>query len=363
MLNRGTSKQRTLILGSGSMARELLAEIRRRPRCPIDVVGVLAEPAYRGDKLGGYPVLGKLNSLVRVLKEHGPQLIIVAHAPGTVDLSEHQLLEASVHGSFQIAQASTVYEQLSGKLPLESYDLEDVLYSETFQPARSSLVATRLLSLAAAVVGLVLTAPLMLLIALLIRLDSPGPALFRQERSGYLGRPFMLVKFRTMRHAEEHRSEWEGDNADRITGVGRWLRKFRLDELPQFFNVLKGDMNLVGPRPHPASNIALLSLVARNTAESGVPIPYYDLRSTVRPGITGWAQVRYRYANNLQEEIEKLHFDLYYIKHYSLALDLQILLETVWVVFAGHTVASDPAEEIDSPSATGVGDRRQTTTP
>ena len=363
MLNRCASKQRTLILGSGPQARELLAEIQRRPRCSIDVVGVLAEPAFRGDSLDGYPVLGTLDALDREMKAHAPQLVIVAHAPGTADLLEHHLLEASVRGSFQIAQASTVYEQLSGKLPLESYDLEDVLYSETFRPARFSLLATRLLSLVAAVVGLVLAAPLMLLIALLIRLDSPGPALFRQERSGYLGRPFMLVKFRTMRHAEEHRSEWEGDNADRITGVGRWLRKFRLDELPQFFNVLKGDMNLVGPRPHPASNIALLSLVARNTSESGVPIPYYDLRSTVRPGITGWAQVRYRYANNLQEEIEKLHFDLYYIKHYSLALDLRILLETVWVVLTGHVVASDAPGDAGATSAAGVADRRQTTTP
>jgi lipopolysaccharide/colanic/teichoic acid biosynthesis glycosyltransferase len=276
-----------------------------------------------------------------VLLEHEPEVIIVALSPGSMDLFEHHLLEASLSRSIRIEQAATVYEQLSGKLPLESYDLDDVLYSDSFRPRRASLLATRLLSLAVALIGLVFTAPLMLLIAALIKLDSAGPVLFVQERAGYQGKTFKLAKFRTMRPAEGPCSEWEGDNADRITRVGRWLRKFRLDELPQFFNVLAGHMNLVGPRPHPVSNIAMLALVARNTPESGVSIPYYDLRASVRPGITGWAQVRYQYANNLQEEIEKLHFDLYYIKHYSLRLDLRILFETVWVVVAGHVVKTD----------------------
>jgi lipopolysaccharide/colanic/teichoic acid biosynthesis glycosyltransferase len=192
----------------------------------------------------------------------------------------------------------------------------------------------RLSSLAVALVGLVCLAPLLLLISLLIKLDSRGPALFVQERLGAAGRRFRLLKFRTMHPAENHESEWENDNTHRITRVGRWLRKSRLDELPQFFNVLKGDMNIVGPRPHPACNFELFVLAARNTPESGLQIPYYSLRSSVRPGITGWAQVRYRYANNLDEELEKLRFDLYYLKHYSLWLDIRIMLETALMIFA-----------------------------
>jgi lipopolysaccharide/colanic/teichoic acid biosynthesis glycosyltransferase len=185
----------------------------------------------------------------------------------------------------------------------------------------------------------------MLLIALLVRIDSAGPVFFSQERSGMAGRPFKLLKFRTMLAAVQQESEWEEDNIHRITRVGWWLRKCRLDELPQFINILKGDMNIVGPRPHPSSNFELFVLAARNTPESGVQIPYYSMRYSVRPGITGWAQVRYRYANNLHEEMEKLRFDLYYLKHYSLWLDIRILVETVTMIFTGSHQVQDQAPD------------------
>jgi exopolysaccharide biosynthesis polyprenyl glycosylphosphotransferase len=359
-----TSKKSTLVLGTGPLARKLLEEISRHSRCEYDIIGVVAEPGSTDVDDGGHGILGRIEDLDQVLLDHEPQVIIVALSPGAMDLFEHNLLEVSLSRSIRIEQAAAVYEQLSGKLPLESYDLDDVLYSDTFRPKRFSLMATRLLSLVVALFGLVLTAPLMLVIAALIKLDSSGPVLFMQERAGYQGKRFRLAKFRTMRPAEGPRSEWEGDNADRITRVGRWLRKFRLDELPQFFNVLAGHMNLVGPRPHPVSNIAMLALVARNTPESGVSIPYYDLRSSVRPGITGWAQVRYQYANNLQEEIEKLHFDLYYIKHYSLRLDLRILFETVWVMVTGHVVdAEDKQEEPVQPPSRVSRESQSTVSP
>jgi lipopolysaccharide/colanic/teichoic acid biosynthesis glycosyltransferase len=186
------------------------------------------------------------------------------------------------------------------------------------------------------VIGLALSAPILGVVALLVRLDSPGPAFFVQERVGQRGRVFRLIKFRTMRPAGGPRSEWARDNSDRITRVGHWLRKFRLDELPQLINVLRGDMNLVGPRPHPVSNFSLFVTVLRNCPELCEHIPYYSLRLAVRPGVTGWAQVRYRYANDLEEEVEKTCYDLYYIKHVSLWLDLRILLDTVKTVLAGH---------------------------
>ena len=148
---------------------------------------------------------------------------------------------------------------------------------------------------------------------------------FVQQRAGRNGRPFGLLKFRTMRPCDEPRSEWVSDNVDRITRIGHYLRRFRIDELPQLMNVLRGDMNLVGPRPHPVTNQAVFM----------EKIAYYGLRSTVRPGVTGWAQIRYGYANNLAEETEKMRYDLYYIKNRSIWLDLRILLMTVATVLFG----------------------------
>ena len=173
---------------------------------------------------------------------------------------------------------------------------------------------------------LVTLSPLLALIALVIKLDSKGPVVFVQTRAGKDGRPFELLKFRTMHPCEERPSEWVQDNADRITRVGRRLRRFRLDELPQLVNILRGEMNLVGPRPHPACNQEIFE---QNIA-------YYTLRSTVRPGVTGWAQVWYGYANNIEEETEKMRYDLYYIKNRSLRLDARILLETVRIILLGH---------------------------
>jgi len=187
-------------------------------------------------------------------------------------------------------------------------------------------------------------APLLGLILLLIKLDSRGPAFFVQARVGKRGRSFQLIKFRTMHPTTRPRSEWEQDNGDRITRVGRWLRRFRLDEVPQLLNVLRGDMNLVGPRPHPVTNFELMILAVRNLSEvSGDAIPYYSLRCSVQPGITGWAQVRYGYANTLEEEMEKIRYDFYYLKHMSLWLDLKIMLETVKIMFAWRDSAGAPA--------------------
>jgi lipopolysaccharide/colanic/teichoic acid biosynthesis glycosyltransferase len=185
-----------------------------------------------------------------------------------------------------------------------------------------SSVLTHGVSVLVAFMGLVLLAPLLALIALAIRLDSPGTVFFRQDRLGTGGRPFPLLKFRTMHDLGARASEWVRDNGHRITRVGRWLRRFRLDELPQLVNVLRGEMNLVGPRPHPVSNGRLFM----------ERIPHYRLRSVVRPGITGWAQIQYGYANGLEEETEKMRYDLFYIKHRSFALDLRILRATLRLV-------------------------------
>src|SRR6267142_1715089 len=234
-------------------------------------------------------VLGPLERLDKILKDTTPDRIILAMAERRARLPVHQLLEARVNGSI-VEDGVDAYERFTGKVAIESLTPSKLIFSNDFRKSRLDLVVGRLASLLVAVVGLIVFSPLLALIPLAIKLDSKGPLFFVQERLGMHSKCFRLVKFRTMRVAENPTSEWVLDNCDRITRVGKWLRKFRLDELPQFVNVIRGDMNLVGPRPHPVTNVELF----------GEEIPYYFLRLAVRPGVTGWAQVRYGYANNLQ---------------------------------------------------------------
>ncbi|HSN18156.1 MAG TPA: sugar transferase [Gammaproteobacteria bacterium] len=323
-----------MLLGTGSLAYKLAAELRARPKgCML--CGVIAEsPDAEVDM--GCPHLGSLQDLQDILSEHRPDRVVVAMEEQYAHLGADLLVDLQACGDLDVETGVDAYERITGKLAIEALTANTVLFSGRFRPSRVSLAFARGFSLAVAVVGLMLFAPVMMLVALAIRLDSSGPVLFVQERVGLAGKRFNLLKFRSMRAALGRHSEWAGDNEGRITRVGRILRKFRLDELPQFINVLRGDMNVVGPRPHPDSNRRLFILVSRNTPECGEQIPYYSLRSSIRPGITGWAQVRYKYANGLDEEIEKLRYDLYYIKHYSILLDMRILFETVKVVLLGH---------------------------
>lgn len=327
--------ERTLILGDSPLARALVEEIAARPNGRYAVIGVVAEAGVPRAGAYGCPVLGMLDDLPRIVSAYRPERIVIALAERRSRLPTDRLVEARTRDGIIVEHGADVYEWLTGKLAIESLTPSNVIFSREFRPSRVTHWATRAISAAVAAVGLVALAPVMAVVAAAVKLDSRGPALFVQDRVGLGGRRFRLYKFRSMRDGEA-RSEWAGDNDDRITRVGRVLRKYRIDELPQLYNVLRGDMNLVGPRPHPLSNFELFVLVSRNTPMHGSQIPYYSMRSSVRPGITGWAQVRYKYANGLGEEIEKLRYDLYYIKHYSLLLDLRILFETVRVVVGGR---------------------------
>jgi lipopolysaccharide/colanic/teichoic acid biosynthesis glycosyltransferase len=246
------------------------------------------------------------------------------------------LLEARVRG-IVVEDGVECYERLTGKIPIESLTPSCLVSSRDFRKSQVDLGFGHGLSLLVAATALVALAPVFAVIAAIVKLDSPGPVLFVQDRIGLRGRRFRLLKFRTMRPTSEPRSEWVRDNGHRVTKVGRWLRKYRLDELPQLINVLRGDLNLVGPRPHPISNFELF---ARE-------IPFYSLRSAVRPGLTGWAQVRQGYANGLDEETEKMRYDLYYIKHMSAWLDIRILCRTLPMLLSG----SGSATPIDSKTA------------
>jgi len=318
---------RLLILGGSPLARRVVEEIEQRPHRRYVVVGVLDDAANLG----------------RAIEATRPDRIVVALADLRGRLPLYPLLESRARGVL-VEDAVELYERLTGKLALEALRPSSLIFSRDFRTSRFHLALSRPLSLLASIVGLIALAPLLGLIVLVIKLDSRGPVFFVQPRVGLLGRSFKLIKFRTMHPVRRPRSEWEQDNCDRITRVGKWLRRFRLDELPQLVNILRGEMNLVGPRPHPVTNLGLMTLVVRNLSEvSGDAIPYYSLRCSVRPGITGWAQVRYGYANTLEEEMEKIRYDFFYLKHRSFWLDLRILFETVRLVFSGRGVAAADA--------------------
>jgi exopolysaccharide biosynthesis polyprenyl glycosylphosphotransferase len=314
--------QRVLLLGSGPLARALVEEIEARS----DLPWVLFVPGNAFVTSGDSRRRRTASSaeLQRLVERARPDRIVVA-LDQRRGLAARQLLESRAQG-IPVEDGLDVYERLTGKVAIEAVTPSALLFGHGFRRAPLHRSAARVMSVAAAAAGLTLVSPILALVAVAVRLDSPGPILFRQARLGLHGRPFTLLKFRTMHPTSAPPSEWARDNQYRVTRFGRWLRRFRLDELPQLVNVLRGDMNLVGPRPHPACNAPLFA--AR--------IPYYSLRTVVRPGITGWAQVRYGYANGLEEETEKMRYDLYYVKHQSIWLDLRIVLDTARAVAGGR---------------------------
>ncbi len=318
-------RDRVLILGTGPMARLISKEIEARPHLRLDVIGFVGEPAAAAPEPRGVPCLGETSAIDRILLESTPHRIIVAPSEQSGDVPVRQLVEMRLDG-IAVEDGKEFYERVTGKIILESLSPGSFVFGTRTGRTCLHLAIGRTASLLVSASGLALTAPLFPLIALAIRLEGPGPIFYMQDRVGRRGRLYRMLKFRTMRHVEHEASVWAGDNGYRITRVGAWLRKFRLDELPQFVNILLGDMNLVGPRPHPATNVRLFA----------ANIPQYELRLAVRPGVTGWAQTRYLYANNLEQETEKFRYDLYYIKNMSTWLDLRILFATIRVVLLGH---------------------------
>jgi exopolysaccharide biosynthesis polyprenyl glycosylphosphotransferase len=318
-------RRRIVILGSGPMAAKLVEEIESTDALRHVIAGVVDDerPDAQWAKRTRY--LGAPARLAEIVERERPERIVVAFADRRDRLPLQLLLESRVRGVI-VEDAVEYYERLTGKMAIEVLKPSSLILSKGFRNHGTAEIIARVVSVVASAIGLILSAPLLLGIAILVKLDSRGPVLFVQERAGRNGRPFGLLKFRTMHPCSEQHSEWVRDNEHRITRIGRWLRRFRLDELPQLVNVLKGEMNLIGPRPHPTANHEIFM----------DRIAYYPVRSTVRPGVTGWAQVRYGYANDLEEETEKMRYDLYYIKNWSLWLDVKILFRTVGIMLVGQ---------------------------
>ena len=256
----------------------------------------------------------------------GVDRVIVAMEDRRGELPLRELLKLRFNG-VAIEEAGTLLERLTGKLYLDGLRPSSFIYSEGFKVKPSQQIARRLVSTLTATTGLLLFLPFFPIVVLLVRLSSPGPIFFRQTRVGLGGHNFTVYKFRTMRtDAEVSGAKWATKDDPRVTRVGMFMRKTRLDEVPQLWNVLRGDMGFVGPRPERPEFVPWLS----------EQIPYFDLRHMIRPGLTGWAQVRYGYGATLAESREKLEYDLYYIKHMSLGLDLLIMFETVKTIIRRH---------------------------
>ena len=318
-----------VILGTGPMTEKLIEEVDcSEEECRL--AGLVDHQQPAREPLRSIPWLGTFDRLSEIVDEIRPSRIVVALGDRRGRLPLESLLRSRIKGVV-VEDALEFYEHLTGKIAIEELTPGALILSKGFRHDGWPETIARIMSLMVAAIGLIVCAPLLVLVAIAIKLDSRGPVFFVQERAGWHGKPFNLLKFRTMHPAGSAppTSEWVQDNVGRITRLGKWLRRFRIDEMPQMVNVLRGEMNLIGPRPHPTTNQKIfLEYIA-----------YYGLRSTVRPGVTGWAQVRYGYANNLEQETEKMRYDLYYIKNHTLWLDLKILFDTVFIMITGHGAA------------------------
>jgi sugar transferase (PEP-CTERM system associated) len=317
--------ERVLIIGSGRAAHVIAQQIVEQHDFAYRLIGRLEEPAAGPSDLSGVPVLGAPADLPRILAAHQVDRIVVSLSDRRGTLPIRELLQAKLSG-VRVEDGATTYERISGKILTEGLKPSWLIFSEGFCTSRVTRAIKRIVDIALATAGLLLAAPLMAVTALLVRIESPGPVLYRQARVGENGRVFTLFKFRSMRvDAESGTPIWATQKDDRVTRIGRFIRLTRLDELPQLWNVLRGDMSFVGPRPERPYFVEQLAAA----------IPFYLERHTVKPGLTGWAQVKYRYGASMEDAMEKLRYDLYYIKHLSIVFDLTIVMDTVKVILSG----------------------------
>jgi sugar transferase (PEP-CTERM system associated) len=289
----------------------------RRPGLGIEVVG------WTG-KLDGEPTLEEVGAhLAGLVREKGVHRVIVAmpNRRGTIPVQD--LLTVRMAG-VKVEEATSWLEKLTGRIEVEQLYPSWFIFAEGFRFSTVNRILRRVVNFIAALLGLLIASPLIPFVALAVKLSSPGPVFYRQKRVGRGGGTFYCYKFRTMRQDAEADTgaTWATDDDPRITRVGKYLRMLRLDEIPQLWCVLKGDMHFVGPRPERPEFVEWLSR----------EIPYYNMRHVVRPGITGWAQVQYKYGNTLEDAREKLQYDLFYIKNFSVSLDLFIIFETIKTV-------------------------------
>ena len=320
-------RTRILVFGAGSAACTVADALRERdPNAHI--VGFVPGPNEREPAVPDRDLIALNGTLPELVYELDVDEIVVAlteRRAGSMPL--RQLLDCKVSG-IKVYDLATHFEKTLGQIRLDYLNASWLIFGDGFNQGAWRTSVKRVFDIISATVLILLSAPVMLVTALLIKCESKGPALYRQERVGQNGRSFSIAKFRSMRTDAESdgKPRWASTNDDRVTRVGQVIRRLRIDELPQLFNVLRGDMSMVGPRPERPYFVEKLTQ----------DIPFYALRHSVKPGVTGWAQVRYAYGATVEDSLEKLQYDLYYVKNHTLFLDLVVLIETVSVVLTGR---------------------------
>jgi sugar transferase (PEP-CTERM system associated) len=307
-------QERVYVLGEGERANSIIETIREHREAGMVVVGWDAPAADKAQRK-----LTFATAVEQMASETSIDRIVIALDERRGELPMDGLLSMRFRG-VTIEEVGSVLERLTGKLQLDGLRPSDLLFCEGFRMKPSQQFLLRVASTLVAAIGLILFLPLFPFVVLLVRLSSSGPVFFRQERVGLNGKVFNVYKFRTMVvDAEAQGAQWAKKNDPRVTKVGQFMRKTRLDEVPQLWNVLRGDMSFVGPRPERPEFVSWLA----------TELPFYEVRNMIRPGLTGWAQIRYGYGATLEESREKLAYDLYYVKHQTLGLDLLIMFETI----------------------------------
>jgi exopolysaccharide biosynthesis polyprenyl glycosylphosphotransferase len=307
-------------MGNSSILGEVIDHLATRPEFGYSIIGYLCEEEPCEFTV---PCLGKAEDVRQVCEEYQPTRIVVGMAERRNRLPVEELLDIRF-GGIMIEDAADTYEVALRRVCSRKIQPSQLIFSSGLGPRKYAISLQKLYSLLIGISGLIVLSPFMLLTALVVKLTSPGPMLYRQKRVGLNGKPFMVYKFRSMYVNAEARTGavWASKDDPRITPVGKWLRKLRLDELPQMWNVVKGDMSVVGPRPERPEFVDLLNQ----------QIPYYRQRLAVKPGITGWAQINHKYGDTQLDAMIKLEYDLYYIKHLAPALDFYIIFHTIKVM-------------------------------
>ncbi|HEY7543964.1 MAG TPA: TIGR03013 family XrtA/PEP-CTERM system glycosyltransferase [Blastocatellia bacterium] len=322
-------RERVLILGSDSQAVEIARATLERRNAGFHIVGFVDNrPDLVGKSLINPKVIGVTSDIACLVDEYDVDRIVVAVKDRRGKLPTDELLNLTLSGRVAVEDCASYYERLTGKIATEMLRPSWLIFSRGNRFSDLARHIRRVVNAGLAVVGFILSLPIMMMVAIAIKLESRGPIFYTQERVGKNGRTFKIIKFRSMRVDAEQVSGpvWAGEDDPRVTLVGRIIRRLRFDELPQFINVLRGDMNFVGPRPERPVFVEQLSEI----------IPYYSQRHLVKPGLTGWAQIKYPYGSSVEDAIEKLMYDLYYIKNQSLLLDAMIAFETVKTVLFGR---------------------------
>jgi len=319
-------RERLLLVGTSQAAVALAKELHEhRVELGVEIVGFVdPDPSRVGAPVLNPGVIGTVMDIPTIVHDRRVDRVVVSLVDARGKLPMDELLRMKLDRGVTFDHLPTVYEEYTGKIAIENLRPSWLIFSGGFKKTRVLLAAKRVLDIVAAAIGLLLLSPILLIVGVMVRLTSKGPALYHQERVGQAGRVFTVHKFRSMRQDAEAGTGavWATAKDSRVTPIGNFLRRTRLDEVPQLWNVLVGDMAMVGPRPERPEFVGQLT----------EKIPFYGLRHSVRPGVTGWAQVRYTYGASVEDSMEKLQYDLFYIKHMTIAFDLFVLFSTVKTV-------------------------------